>query len=315
MARASAAAFIAFLVIGIAACARDRPAAGDVASKPGEQPEARSPAGTPFFAAPLPDEARTRMTAELDAARKTWEDNHGDVDSTIWLGRRTAYLGRYREAIRIYTEGLQRFPDEPRLLRHRGHRYITVREFDRAIADLERAAVLIKGRPSEVEPDGQPNARNIPTSTLQSNVWYHLALARYLEGEFARAAEAWQQARDAVDNPDNLVAASNWLYLSSRRAGRSASDLAAILAPIRADLDVIENTAYHALLLLYKGERTADDVLKSAGSGTGGSTVRYGVGAWHFVNGRKDEARRIWNEVLKGADWQAFGYIAAEAEK
>ena len=315
MTRASLAAIVASIAIGFVACTKEPPPAGELTVKPGEQPEARSPAGTPFFAPPLPDEARTRMTAELDAARKTWEDNHGDVDSTIWLGRRIAYLGRYREAIRIYTEGLQRFPDEPRLLRHRGHRYITVREFDRAIADLERAAVLIKGRPSEVEPDGQPNARNIPTSTLQSNVWYHLALARYLEGEFARAAEAWQQARDAVDNPDNLVAASNWLYLSSRRAGRSAADLAAILAPIRADLDVIENTAYHALLLLYKGERTADDVLKSASSGSGGSAVRYGVGAWHFVNGRKDEARRIWEEILNGADWPSFGFVAAEREK
>ena len=309
-------AAICVLVASISvACSKEPPPVAELTAKPAEQPEAVSLSGKPLFAPPIPEDARKRMTAELDEARQTWMDSQGDLESTIWLGRRTAYLGRYREAIRVFSDGLTKFPDDPRLLRHRGHRYITVREFDLAIADLERAAASLAGRPSEVEPDGQPNPRNIPTSTLQSNIWYHLALARYLKGDFARAAEAWQKARDAVDNPDNLVAASNWLYLSSRRAGRSAAELAAILAPIRGDLDVIENTSYHALLLLYKGERSEQDVLNGAGSGSGGSAVRYGVGAWHFVNGRKEEARRIWDEILKGTDWPSFGFIAAERER
>jgi tetratricopeptide (TPR) repeat protein len=298
-----------------AACAKEPPPPSELAAKPSATPEAVTASGKPLFAPPIADDARKRMTAELDDARKVWIDSQRDLDSTIWLGRRTAYLGRYRDAIGIYTEGLQRFPDDPRLLRHRGHRYITVREYDLAIADLERAAKAIEGRPPEVEPDGQPNARNIPTSTLQSNIWYHLALARYLKADFARAAEAWQKARDAVDNPDNQVSASNWLYLASRRAGRSAPELAAILAPIRADLDVIENTNYHALLLMYKGERSPEALLSAAGTGAEGSSIRYGVGAWHLVNGRKDEARRIWDEILKGPDWQSFGFIAAEVER
>ena len=304
------------IVAGISvACAADPPPVAELIVKPGEKPEAVSPAGKPLFSPPIEDEARKRMNAQLEEARKAWIDSHGDLDSTVWLGRRTAYLGRFREAIQIYTEGLKRYPDDPRLLRHRGHRHITVREMELAIADLDRAASLIAGRPTEVEPDGQPNARNIPTSTLQSNVWYHLALARYLKGEYGRAAEAWQKARDAVDNPDNLVAASHWLYLASRRAGHSAAVLEAILAPVRADLDVIENGSYHSLLLMYKGERTPEQILASAGAGSGGSAVRYGVGAWHFVNGRKDDARRIWDEILKGTDWPSFGFIAAERER
>mgnify|MGYP006178114509 CR=1 FL=1 len=52
------------------------------------------------------------------------------------------------------------------------------------VADLERAASLVRGRPDEVEPDGAPNRFNIPTSTLQSNIWYHLGLAYYMRGEF-----------------------------------------------------------------------------------------------------------------------------------
>jgi hypothetical protein len=199
------------------------------------------------------------------------------------------------------------------LLRHRGHRYLTVREIDRAIADFEKAVELMAGRPDEIEPDGLPNARNVPTGTLHSNVWYHLALARYLKGDFGRAADTWALARDAVRNADNLVACSHWLYLSLRRAGRTG-DAASVLVPITKDLDVIENSEYHQLLLMYKGERSPESLLATADDGSGGSATRYGVSAWHLVNGRERDAASLWRTMLEGSDWPSFGYLAAEAE-
>ncbi len=258
-------------------------------------------------------EAAIRMEAQLADAVDTWNRDRTDADALIWVGRRTAYLGRYLEAIRFFTDGITRHPADARMYRHRGHRYLTVRQLDRAIADLERAAELVKGRPDQVEPDGQPNARNIPTSTLHSNIYYHLALAYYLTGDFNRAADTWTRARAAVDNPDNRVAASAWLYVALRRAGRGA-EAAAVLAPITPDLDVIENGSYHQLLLLHKGERTLDQVLSAAGAGASGAAVRYGVSAWHLVNGRVDEAHAIWEQIVAGEDWPSFGYLAAEAE-
>ena len=232
---------------------------------------------------------------------------------TSGYGRRTAYLGRFRESLAIYTDGINRHPNDARFYRHRGHRYITLREFDRAIADLEKAAALRKGQPDEVEPDGQPNARNIPTSTLHSNIWYHLALAYYLKGDFDRAIPAWRTTRDVGKNPDNLVSATHWLYTSLRRAGRTA-EAAEALAPIRGDLEVIENMSYHALCLLYKGERSVEEVLKAAGEGPSGSAVRYGVSIWHLYNGRAAEARTLWDSLTSGPDWPSFGYIGAESE-
>jgi hypothetical protein len=44
------------------------------------------------------------------------------------------------------------------------------------------------------------------------------------------------------------------------------------------------------------------------------ATVGYGVGAWHWLNDRPDEAQAIWRRVLAGPGWPAFGFIAAEAE-
>jgi tetratricopeptide (TPR) repeat protein len=276
-------------------------------------PEATSLSGQPLFAPPVPDAARARMEAQLEEARTGLARDPGGAGALIWVGRRTAYLGRFREAIRLFSEGIAKHPNDARFYRHRGHRYLTVRDLPRAIADFEKAASLVAGQPDRIEPDGQPNARNVPTSSLQSNIWYHLALARYLTGDFAAAADGWRRARDVLDNPDNLVAASHWLYLSLRRAGRDA-DANAVLAPIRADLDVIENGSYLQLLLLYRGERTADQLLRDAGEGASGSAVRYGVGAWHLVEGRRDEAAAVWKAILTGTDWPSFGFLAAEAE-
>lgn len=273
----------------------------------------RSLLGRPLAEPTLAAEDAARMEAQLARARAAWEQNRDDADALIWLGRRTAYLGRYREAITIFGDGIARHPADARMYRHRGHRYLTVREIDRAIADLGKASDLIAGRPDEVEPDGLPNARNEPTSTLHSNVYYHLALGYYLKGDFGRAADSWARARDAVDNPDNLVAACHWLYLSLRRAGREA-DAAAVLLPITADLDVIENGAYHRLLLMYKGELAPAAVLAAAGEGPGGSAARYGVSAWYLVSGRRSEAESLWESIVAGTDWPAFGYLAAEAE-
>ena len=225
------------------------------AQQPAEKPEATSLLGKPLFRPPVPEANRAKMEADAKAAFDL-ASREPSAENIIWLGRRTAYLGKFREAIDVFTGGMRLYPTDPRLYRHRGHRYITVRNFLRAQEDLERADELIKGQPDEVEPDGQPNARGIPTSTLHSNIWYHLALARYLKADFAAAADDWSRARDAGKNADNLVSASHWLYLSLRRANR-ASDAKAVLEPIRADLDVIENGSYHSLLLMYKGERHA----------------------------------------------------------
>ncbi len=106
------------------------------------------------------------------------------------------------------------------LYRHRGHRFITLRCFDDAIKDFEKAAKLVKGKPDEVEPDGLPNARNIPTSTLQSNIWYHLGLAHYLKGDFGSARKAYREAEKVSKNPDMMVATTHWLYMTLRRLGR-----------------------------------------------------------------------------------------------
>src|SRR5215207_3379242 len=97
--------------------------------------------------APLPPEVQADREAKLAEAREDLRKNPDDADALIWVGRRTAYLGRYREAIEIFSQGIAKHPDDARLYRHRGHRYITVRDLGPAILDFEKAARLIEGKP------------------------------------------------------------------------------------------------------------------------------------------------------------------------
>ncbi|HUF30657.1 MAG TPA: tetratricopeptide repeat protein, partial [Gemmatimonadaceae bacterium] len=265
------------LTLALVSCRMPPP----VASSP---PEAVSLLGERLYAPPIPAATRALYEQRLAEARAAYDRAPTSADSIIWLGRRTAYLGRYRDAIAIFTEGVARHPDDARMYRHRGHRYISVRELDRAIADLSSAAALTAGRPDEVEPDGIPNARNTPTSTLQSNIWYHLGLAHYLKGDFERALASYREAMRVSANPDMLVATSHWLYMTLRRLGRAA-EAEAVLAPISRDMDIIENDAYHRLLLLYKGELSPDSLAPSGADALNDASVGYGLGNWHLYNG------------------------------
>jgi tetratricopeptide (TPR) repeat protein len=261
----------------------------------------------------LSAETRREFEAKLVEAREQFEKEPRSADRIIWLGRRTAYLGRYNDAIAIYTDGIKQFPADARLYRHRGHRYITLRCFDAAIADFEKAASLIKGKPDEIEPDGLPNARNIPTSTLQSNIWYHLGLAYYLKGNFRSALTAYREADKVSTNPDMLVATTHWLYMTLRRLGNE-KEAANALAKIKDDLEVIENADYYKLINVYKGKLKAEDLLTRDTNSLSNATIGYGVGNWFLYNRQRAQAEKIFNQVVAGNQWSSFGYVAAETE-
>lgn len=279
------------------------------------KPEATSLLGKPLIPAPLAAETRKTLEENLQKAEIEYGKNPDDPDATIWLGRRQAYLGRYRDAIETYSEGIEKHPDDARMYRHRGHRYITVRDLPKAVADFTRAAQLVAGKPDQVEPDGQPNARNIPTSTLQSNIYYHLGLAHYLTGDYAKAADAYAKGMTVSKNPDMLVATTYWYYLALARQGKTA-EAATLLRGITADMEIIENTSYHRLLRVFKGELTPESLLAQGAAGLDTVTTKYGLAAWHLANGRKDQANALLREIVDGVpqQWPAFGYIAAEAE-
>ena len=265
---------------------------------------------------PMSAATRARYEAQRDSAWRHYQAAPATMDSLIWYARRLGYLGQLREAIAVYTRGVALAPDNPWLYRHRGHRYLSVRDFPAAIRDLERAAALTQGKPDEVEPDGQPNAAGIPIGTLQSNIGYHLALAYYLSGDWANAARVAQREVEAATNDDRRVSMAHWWYLSLRKLGRH-DEAARVVAPMHRDLRIVENDNYHRLMLLYNGTLPVDTLLAATAGGIGSSgdaSTAYGVATWLSFTGREAEAVAIWRRMVASGQWGGFGTIAAEAE-
>ncbi len=258
-------------------------------------------------------EPSEKMLRQYYEAKKVHETNPEDVDAIIWYGRRIAYLGRYDEAISIYTKGISKSPDEPRLYRHRGHRYISIRKFDMAIADFEKAGELIKGTENEIEPDGMPNAQNIPVSTLHGNIWYHLGLAYYLKHDYEKAYDAYLKCRELGELPDNIVSSTHWLYMIQRRLGnmKLADEM---LKPVALEMDVIENQSYHDLCKLYKGLIPIDSLLQTETGSPANDAITYGIANWYFYNNEKAKANKIMDGLMDSSSWSSFGYIAAESD-
>src|SRR4030095_184240 len=120
------------------------------------EPEAVSPLGTKFYS------QADEKGVVADAEKKLAADPR-NIELIIALGRAQATVWRYRDAIATFSRGIEMYPADAMLYRHRGHRYITTRQFDKALADMKRSSEL--------------NAKNF-------DIWYHLGLAYYLKGKF-----------------------------------------------------------------------------------------------------------------------------------
>lgn len=260
----------------------------------------------------LPEALTTRIDSliELNASQ-------GDIASaTIWSARLSAYNGEYKKTITTLTDNIKpeySSQDMARFLRHRGHRYITLREFELAKVDFQTGAMLMVESEDRVEEDGLPNSLNQPLSSLYTNVWYHLGLAYYLTSDFEGALRAYEQCFDASTNDDMRVAALYWNYMSLRKLGRD-EEAGRLLDQVSADMTIIENDSYLNLLLVFKGEFDPDHLLNGNGDQLTNATVGYGIGFWHDINGRHDRANQIWQDVYDAGNWAAFGYIASEVE-
>lgn len=277
--------------------------------------------GKPLFTPATTPARHGQLQANLDIAHRQLEASPHDEDAAIWYGRRLAYLGRFREAIAAYSNSIEEHPDSYRLLRHRGHRYLTCRQFDLAVTDLTRAWELARDKPDAPESDGDPRrgAGGEPRTTDKSNILYHLGLAYYLKGDFARAAEVFGRrsllcAGGAKVNDDITVSFVNWQYLSLRRCGQDDA-AARVLKEFRRTMDVRENQAYYALLRVYRNEVPAD--VLGPGADTELSTnlvMAYGVGVYKLLNGDKTGAREMFTRLTGSPLWPSFGVLASEAE-
>ena len=278
-------------------------------------PQGRSLLGKELIIPDRNPESFKRLKDNLDAAIANYEEEASEMN-TIWVGRRYAYLSDYLKAVDIFSKGLEKFPNSYKLYRHRGHRYISLRDFDSAIADYEKAYDLMPKDTLEIEPDGVPNKLNVPLSNTQFNILYHYGLAHYLNGDFEKAEEIYTELlKNYCNNPDLYVATADWLYMTLRRQNKVEA-AQSILDTILPDMEIIENDSYFRRLNMYKGALPIEELFNPTGDDAALSlaTQGYGMGNWYLYQGDTGKAKEIFEQVVEGSSWAAFGYIATEAD-
>jgi Flp pilus assembly protein TadD len=257
---------------------------------PGAEPEAVSLLGTKLFAQAVDEKNEIGAAAEKLAA------DPKNIDLMIALGAAQAKFWHYRDAIETYSRAIAIAPSDARLYRHRGHRYISTRQFAKAVTDLNRATTL---------------------NDHDYDIWYHLGLAHYLRGDFGQAEESYRrclQAAEKSGNDDSIVAVSDWLYMTYRRSRRD-EDAKRVLARITPEMKVKENKSYFDRLLFYKGLKKESELVNvEKATDLEIATIGYGVGNWHLYNGDRARAEEYFRRIVAGKYWPAFGFIGAEAE-
>lgn len=259
---------------------------------------------------------QAELERDLEQARAAWEATPDKIETWIWLGRRQGYLWRMNEAVNTYTQALERWPDNAALYRHRGHRYISLREFDRAVRDLERAAKLMENKPDEPETSGsQPEGAAAVPGTLKQNIYYHLGVAHFLRGAYEDALAAFRKCYEfAPNHPDNITGAVDWIYMCLCRLGREA-EAAEWLAKVDPAWTMIESGGYHRRVMVYKGVNPPESLLNREGrSDTDAATELFGLANWHLCHGRQAEATALFKKIVELPAWPAFGFIGAEME-
>jgi tetratricopeptide (TPR) repeat protein len=243
----------------------------------------RSPNGVEYRS--LPD------TDAIKSARAALAASPKDIARIIELGVAQSGARQFREAIATFTRGLEIEPQNALLLRWRGHRYISVRDFDRAFADLTRGAGI--------------------DSTIYG-IWYHLGVVQYIRGDFTGAAASFAKAQPIAPDAGELAGSTDWLWMSLSRAGRGAE--AKAMLDRRPDSKPVTN-AYTRRLQLYRGEIGPEAVVTPADTDdVQVASLAYGLGNWYLVRGDKAQARTWFERSMQSGGWPAFGFIVSEVE-
>jgi Tfp pilus assembly protein PilF len=249
----------------------------------GQSVQYKSPAGIEYRSQP-----DTGPVARAQAALTADPKN---VQRFIDLGVAQSGARQFREAITTFTRGMAVAPDNAMLYRWRGHRHLSVREFDQATADLSHGLKL---------------------DSTNYGVLYHLGIVRFIRGDFTGAAAAFTRAQPRAPGAGELAGSTDWLWMSLMRAGRKA-DAQAMLAR-RPDSLAVDN-AYARRLKLYRGEIGPDAVFTPADTAdVQVATLSFGLGNWYLVHGDTAKARANFERSVKSGGWPGFGFIVSEVE-
>lgn len=221
-------------------------------------------------------------------------DAKDNVTQLLALADAQAGLWNIKEAIRIYDRALALDPNNATAYQQRGHRQLSIRELQKARADLEKAASM---DPKLV------------------GAWYYLGVLDYAEGKFDKAAADFEKNLALQDDDfTKAIGTVDWLYMSYRR-GKQDEKAKALLDRVTPELK-IEGSArlYFNRTLFYKGLKTPDELLAAATTDIERTTLSYGIGNYYWLAGDTQKAREYMQRAVSTTAWVGLAFIAAEKD-
>jgi len=251
----------------------------------GQSVQYTSPAGVVYRA--LPD------NGPVAGAQAALAADPRNVPRRIQVAVAQSGVRQFREAIATLSDGLKMAPDEAMLLRWRGHRYISVREFAEARADLTRGYAL---------------------DSTNYGILFHLGVLNFAEGRFGDAVNMFTRAQPLAPDGGERAGSTDWLWMSLARAGRMR-DGDTMLSRRPDSLPAPPGYAYATRLRLYRGEVTPATLFTPSDTAdTQVATLNYGVGNWLLVKGDSAGARAAFERSVASGGWAGFGFIVSEME-
>lgn len=234
-----------------------------------------------------------RDTGAIKRAKSALDDDPRNVQKIIALGVAQSGARQFREAIETFNTGIKLFPNEAMLYRWRGHRHLSVREFQDAESDLRHGYQL---------------------DSTNYGVLYHLGIVRYIKGDFNGAADMFRRAQPRAPDAGELTGSTDWLWMSLARAGKM-DEANAMLARHPDSLKTAPDYAYTRRLRLYRGEITPEQLFTPADTADVQiATLAYGLGNWYLVHGETKKALEQFERSIASGGWPGFGFIMSEVD-
>lgn len=233
--------------------------------------------------------AKNENDKALAAYEKAISLDPSRADAHLGRCRTLARLTRHADAVAACGDAIRIDPANWEAVRDRGHYLINLNRLDAALADMEKAASMKQG---------------------DYQVDYHLGLAYFIRGDYAKAVPVWQACVKDAPETGNKVACYAWLYPSLRKAGRG--DEAAQALDDALALGAKPDVAYMNRLMLFKGTLSEAEAAKQMEANPlQQATIGFSIGLWHELNGRAGRAREYYEKAAASEARTAFGHVAA----
>ncbi|MBQ8536107.1 MAG: tetratricopeptide repeat protein [Clostridia bacterium] len=244
--------------------------------------------------------ARLLVSPDLDVAKAAL-DEEKSVENWYNYAMALGRLGKDKEAIDAYCQGLFENPFAPMLYFGRGRRYMGPKKYDRALADFTMSIRL------------DPEVYSF---------WYYHAVTNNLAGNYEAAIYDFRRAMEQTQ-PFERYGLIDWQFTSYVEMG-DMEKAKAVLDEIDDDLEAPQmHYGYKRRVRLYKGlispEEFIDveDIKKHLIQQDNRlqleiTTLLFGLYIYYIYKGEEEKANETLLEILKDPYKGAFGAIKAE---